>query len=56
LAAYQNWFTVFAIIAGTVVGIFVNHYLLTQKFRAIPALPAIVAGSVIAFAISLLLL
>ena len=54
MAAYQNWFVVFAIIAGTVVGIFVNHYLLTQKFRAIPALPAIVAGSIIAFGISLL--
>jgi presenilin-like A22 family membrane protease len=54
-AAYQSGFAVFAIVAGTVVGIFVNHYLLTQKFRAIPALPAIAAFSIIGFAIAYLL-
>ena len=47
-----NMMTSFAIIAGALVGIVVNHYYLTQKFKAIPALPAIAVFSIIAFVIS----
>lgn len=47
-----NLATAFAIITGAMVGIVVNHYYLTQKYRAIPALPAIAFFSIIAFVIS----
>lgn len=40
------------IIAGALVGIVINHYYLTKKFRAIPALPAIAACSIIAYALA----
>ena len=46
----------YAIVLGALVGIIVVHFLmLTGKFKALPALPPIAAGSIIAFAISLLL-
>jgi len=55
LSAYGP-LTALAIIAGSIVGIFVNHYYLIKKFRAIPALPAIAFFSALGFFISLALL
>ena len=51
LAEY-NWIASVAIVAGAMAGIVVNHYFLTQKFRAIPALPAIATFSIIGFVMS----
>lgn len=48
--------TSFAIIVGALAGILIVHYLLAKgKIRALPALPPIAAGSIIAFLISLLI-
>ncbi|MFH0868771.1 MAG: presenilin family intramembrane aspartyl protease [archaeon] len=41
-----------AIIAGAMVGLVVNHYYLTKKFQAIPALPAIAVFSTLGFILS----
>lgn len=46
----------YAVIMGALAGIVVIHILMTsRKFPALPALPPIAAGSIIAFALSLLL-
>ena len=46
----------YAVVMGALAGIIVIHFLmLSGKFKALPALPPIAAGSIIAFAISLLL-
>jgi presenilin-like A22 family membrane protease len=46
-----------AIMAGSVIGLIFNHYLLmVRKFRFIPALPFIAAFSIIGYAIAILLL
>lgn len=46
----------YAVIMGALAGIFVIHILMTQrKFPALPALPPIAIGSIIAFGISLLI-
>ena len=50
-AQYQ-WIPAIAVVMGAVVGVVVNHYFLTKKFKAIPALPAIACFSIIAFAIT----
>ena len=46
----------YAIIAGALAGIVINHYYLTKKFRAIPALPAIAACSILAYAVAYFLI
>jgi len=55
-ALSYSLFSAYAVVMGALVGIFVIHFLMiTKKFKALPALPPIAAGSIIAFAISLLL-
>lgn len=47
----------FAVIAGALAGLVVIHFLMmSKKFPALPALPPIAAGSIIAFGISLLII
>ncbi|MBD3262792.1 hypothetical protein GF374_00240 [Candidatus Woesearchaeota archaeon] len=55
-ALSQSIISAAAVIIGALVGIVVIHFLMiSKKFKALPALPPIAAGSIIAFAISLLI-
>jgi len=50
--AQYNLYASFAVMAGAMIGLVVNHYYLTKKFQAIPALPAIAVFSTIGFVLS----
>jgi len=58
VAALQySLFSAYAVVAGALAGIVIIHVILTtqKQIRALPALPPIAIGSIIAFAISLLI-